>query len=361
VLEMSPQALAVVQRSFTMAVRVESWLGGVLLADDVPVSDGTEAIDRSLSVPEQVSLTVPRRDRGTTWDPGADPNHPLAAYGQQLHISYGVDVGGGDMEWIGRGWVLVTGSSADGDTVSVTCSGLLSLIDEAKLLAPFQPSGGYADTVRALVEPALTATFDPALVDGTVPTGMQWDDDRLGALGELLTAWGAEPVVTADGLLLVQPVADDGEPTLSLTDGVGGTVVQWQGETSRDGAFNVVIAQGGDSSGNQIQGVVYDSDGSSPYRFGGPFNPLPVPYVYSSPLLTTVAQCRKAAATTLAKLRRAAGRRLTATVVPHPGLVAGDIVAVTGAGLRGARCVIDGLSLPYSPGQMSLTLRVLDA
>jgi hypothetical protein len=359
---MSATALAVAQRSFTMHIRAESWLGDTLLADDIPVSDGSESRDRSLTIPEQITLTVPRRDRGFNWDPGVDPVHPLAAFGQQLRIDYGIDVGGGSIEWINRGWFLITDSSTDGDTVSVTCAGLLTLIDEAKLVAPYQPSttDTLASTIRGLIEPALTVIFDGSLIDRAVPIGMQWDTDRLGAVTEVLDAWPADAVVTEDGYVLVQPVSDSGSPVLSLTDDPeNGTVVQWQASTSRDGAFNCVIAQGEDSSGNQIQGVVYDQNSASPFYFGGAFNVLPVPYSFQSSLLTTVDQCRSSAAGTLLRLRRTSARRLVVTTVPHPGLVEGDIVSVTGAGLTNAPCVIETLALPYSPGEMSLTARVL--
>ena len=355
---MSTLALSIVQRSFTMLVRAESWRNGNLLAADIPVADGTEDRDRSLNVPERVTITVPRRDRGYDWDPQADPDHPLAAYGQQLRISYGIDIGG-DFEWIDRGWFLITETSTDGDTVTVTAQGLLTLIDEAKFVGPFQPSGTFTSTIRSLVEPALTVAFDGSLVDQSVPVGMQWDDDRLGGLNEVLAAWSADAYVTPDGFLQVEPLADSGSPVLSLTDGSGGTVMRWQGTTTRDGAFNVVVAQGEDSNGNQLQGVVYDVDGASPYRIGGPFSPLPVPYFYSSPLMTTVTQCRKAAATTLLRLRRTASRKLGVTLVPHPGLVNGDIISVTGAGLVNAPCMIESMSLPYSPGEMTLSVRVL--
>lgn len=359
-LDMSATALAVVKGSYTMDVRAESWLDGQLIADNIPIADGSENRDRSLAVPEQISLTVPRRDRGFDWDPGTNPEHPLAAYGQILRIDYGVDVGG-QFEWINRGWFLITESSTDGDTVSVNAQGMLTLIDEAQLVSAFQPSSTdtLGTVIRALVEPALTVSFDGALTDRAVPLGMQWDSDRLAAVTEVLDAWAADARVTEDGYLFIEPVADTGAPVLSLTNGTGGTVVRWQGSTSRDGAFNVVVAQGEDANGNQLTGVAYDGIGNSPYRFGGPFNPLPVPFVFQSSLLTTVSQCRTAAAAKLKLLRRQAFRKLAVTMVPHPGLVPGDIVSVTGAGLTGAPCVIESLSLPYSPGEQSLTVRVL--
>ena len=359
-LEMSAEALAVVQGSHTMQIRAEAWLGGELLASDIPVSGGGEDRDRSLAVPESIRLTVPRRDRGTSWEP-VEPDHPLASYGQQLRIDYGVDVGG-HTEWINRGWFLITDSDTTGDTVTVQTEGLLTLVDEAKFSAPFQPSSTdtLASVARALVEPALTVVVD-SLVDRAVPQGMQWDADRLGALREVVNAWPADMRVTEDAYLLIEPLEDSGTPVLTLTDGEGGTVIRWQGGASRDGAFNAVVAQGEDSNGAQIQGVAYDRDGSSPFRVGGPFSPLVVPHSFNSPLLTTVAQCRAAAETTLRRLRRSASRKLGVTMVPHPGLMPGDVISVTGAGLTAASAVIETMSLPYSPGEMSLTVRILDA
>ncbi|MFD4258245.1 DUF5047 domain-containing protein [Streptomyces sp. NPDC058534] len=356
-LDLSAEALAITQRSYVMEIRVSSWRGGELLADDVPISDGSETRDRSLTVPERVTLTVPRRDRGIDWDPDSNPDHPLAAFGQQLHIAYGVDIGAG-MEWIDRGWFLITDSRAEGDQVTVTAQGLLALIEEAKFVAPYQPAAGdtLVSTVRGLVEPALTVVFDSTLVDRDVPLAMQWDQDRRAALTEVLLAWPADARMHEDGYLLIEPVVDLGTPVLALTDGQGGTVMRWQGSSSRDGAFNVVVAQGEDTEGTQLRGTVYDQ--TSPYQVGGAFSPLPVPYFYSSPLLKTIEQCRKAAQTTLIRLRRNADRRLEVTMVPHPGLQVGDTVALTNNSLTGAPGTVETLTLPFTPGQMTATVRV---
>lgn len=356
-LDLSTDALAIVQGSYTMRVRAEAWLDGQLLADDIPVADGSEERDRSINVPERISLTVPRRDRGTNWDPRA-VDDPLAAFGQQLHISYGIDLGNGTFEWIDRGWFLITSSDTDGDSVSVTCQGLLTFIDEAKFVAPYQPASGdtLASTVQGLVEPALTVTFAGSLTDRSVPLGMQWDSDRLGALTEVLDAWPADARVTEDGYLLVEPVVDIGTSVLSLTDGIGGTVMRWKGTSTRDSAFNVVVAQGEDSNGNQLVGTAYDT--TSPYRVGGPFSPLPVPYFYSSSLLTTVAQCRNAASSALTRLRRTADRQMEVTMLPHPGLQLGDTITATSDTLDGRLCTIEKFTLPYSPGEMAATIRV---
>lgn len=358
-LDVSAEALEVLKGDHDIEIRAEAWLGGELIASDIPIASGSEERDRSLAVPERVTLNVPRRDRGVDWEP-LTPTDPLAAYGQQLRIDYGVVVGR-QTEWINRGWFLIAEVDTSGETVNVTAHGLLNLIEEAKFVGPFQPASTdtLASVARDLVEPALTVVID-SLTDRAVPQGIQWDTDRLGALREVLAAWPADARVTEDGYLSIEPLTDSGAAVLDLTDGEGGTVIRWQGSASRDGAFNAVVAQGEDSAGAQIQGVAYDRAGSSPFRVGGPFSPLIVPDFFYSPLLTTIDQCRAAAATRLTRLRRGASRKLSVTMVPHPGLVTGDIVSVTGAGLTAARCAVETMSLSYTPGEMHLTVRTLD-
>lgn len=360
-LDMSAAAAAVVLRSYEMQVRGTVWQNGVLLATDVPIAEGTETRDRSLTVPESISLTVPRRVAGVTWDPRSSTD-PLASDGQQMQISIGVDTGSAGTEWIERGWFLITGAQPDADNLTITLGGLLTLVAEAKFAGPYQPSGTFVSTVQGLVEPGLTCQFDAALVDRAIPVGLQWDDDRMGALTEVLNAWPAVCEVTETGYLLVEPLVDTGTPVLALNDAPpSGTVIRWAGESSRDGAFNCVVAQGEDALGNAIQGTVYDDDPNSPYFFGGPFSPYPVPYKTTSALLTTVAQCRTAAASTLALNRRTASRRLTVTLVPHPGLETGDVVTLTSAqlGLTGALGIIEALTMPYTPSEMTLTVRLI--
>jgi hypothetical protein len=354
-ISISDEAMSALTRSWRYRAQVQSWRGGELLAADVPLVSGSEEVDRSLRVPERMTMTVPRVERGFSWDP-VEHDHPLAAFGQRLWVRLGVDLGR-YTEWFLRGEYLITDSSTEGDTVTVEAAGLLQLVDEARLSSPFQPSGTFVSTLRSLVEPALTVYTADAPEDRSVPTGLNWDEDRLGAVLELLETWPATAYVTGDGFLVVEEVADSTDVVLSLTDGEDGTVLNWGGTSSRDGGYNLVVARGADSDGNQLQAVAYDYSGPTAYQ--GPFNPLPVPYFYSSPLLTTQDQCQKAANTRLASLQADRSTRITATCVPHPALQAGDAVHVTGRGLTAAWCIVEALTLPYQPGEMTLTLRVV--
>src|SRR5690606_14497032 len=64
---------------------VRSWLGGELLAEDVPVTSGNVTWWTSQTVPGSVRLTVPRTSPGMDWLPNS-PTSPLARFGQQLEV-----------------------------------------------------------------------------------------------------------------------------------------------------------------------------------------------------------------------------------------------------------------------------------
>lgn len=353
---MTDAARAVLERSHVRHVRVESWRGDQLLAAEVPVDAGAEEVDRSLRVPERVTLTVPRRWRGEDWAPGSDPLHPLAANGQRLRVELGVGVAGTEVEWIQRGWFLVHEADPNGDQVDVTAVGLLQLIDEARLVSPYQPTGTMLSTLRGLVEPALTVMVDAALVDRPIPAGATYDDDRLGAVAEVLDAWGADGHVTEDGYLYVHPAAvTDRTPAMALTSDDIGTMISADGASRREGAVNVEVVRGTAADGAQVQGVAYESQGAQGYP--GPFNPLPVPEFWESPLITSSVQAYAAAVTRLARRRRSTSTEAAVTMVPHPALQAGDVVDLVDPGLAGTYTV-EHLTLPYVAGGGAQTLRV---
>jgi hypothetical protein len=254
-LDMSATALAVVQGSYTMNMRAESWLGGVLLADGIPIADGGENRDRSLAVPEQISSPCPPREAASTGTRAPTPPTRSPPTGR---CCASTTASTSAARW--------SGSTAAGSSSPTLDRGRHGV---RELRGPAHPHRrGHARQPRSsrehrhprlrrpgLVEPALTVSFDGTLVDRAVPLGMQWDSDRLGAVTEVLTAWGAAERVTEDGYLLIEPVSDAGSPgPVHQRRPDTGTVVRWQGSTTRDGAFNCVVAQGEDASGNQTPG-----------------------------------------------------------------------------------------------------------
>lgn len=356
---LSDATLSVLQRSHRRYVAVESWLGGELLAADIPIADASEEADRGLRVPERVTFAVPRRDRGESWSPVAD-DHPLASNGQTLRVKLGVGLANGAVEWFQRGTFLVQEADTRGDTVTVTALGLLALVDEARLASPFQPTGTLVSTLRGLIEPALTVDVTASPTDRSVPSDVNYDEDRLGAVLELLDAWAATAAVDPFGILRVVPAVQSTTALLSLTDSPGGTVITASGGSTREGACNVVVARGTATDGGQVQGVAYDTS-TGPTRYGGNFNPLPVPVFFQSPLLRTADQCTAAANSILARRLRSVAREFQVEMVPHPALQVGDVVSITTDIYTDLVCSVEALRLPYLPsgGAMSLTLRAL--
>jgi len=332
-------------------VRVESWLGSDMLDDSVPIASGSEETDLTLNVPERVTLVVPRTVDGDSYAPTFF-DHPLSANGQRLRVLLGLDTRAGHTEWIQRGWFLLQDSRADGDQITVTAVGLLALIDEAKLIAPYQPTGTFRSTIRGLLEPALMVDLTDAPTDRAVPASITFDENRLDAVNELLDAWPATGRVTEGGVFKI--TASD-PPDISAT--LFG-IIRDVSASTRDGAHNCVVARGTAADGGVVQGVAYDTSGGA-HDFNGNFNRLPVPYFFSSPLLTTVAQCNAAAATILARLRREAAEELELEAVPNPRLQVGDRVQAESAARALTTADVQKIVLPYTAngGSMRLGLR----
>jgi hypothetical protein len=271
----------------------------------------------------------------------------------------GVGTTNGVTEYFDRGWFLVQSADQQDDTVNVTAVGLLAMVDEARLVAPIQPTGTLGSTLRMLIEPGLTVDLTDAPADRSVPTGINYDEDRLGAVLELVDAWAADLVVSEGGFLTVKPSTTPAAAVATITDsGSTATIVRVTGSTTREHGFNVVVARGTAPDGGQVQGLAYDT--TSPRRYGGSWSPYPVPYFFPSPLLTTVTQCEEAARTVLRRLQREAGAELTVEMVPNPTLQLGDAVLLDSAVFTGL-CTIERQSLPYrvesGDHRMTLTVR----
>ncbi len=334
-------------------VRMESWYDDRLLHDDIPVISGGEEVNRNAMVPERITFSVPRTDRGYDFTPVAIDD-PLAANGQRLRVLLGVQIGVDEIEWLQRGWFVITESDPRGDVIEVTAAGLLFKIQEARLVNPFQPSGTMQSCIRRLVEPALTVNFDAAPADRSVPANANYDQDRLQALNITLSAWGAAADVDADGVLVVDQGDDMSTVQLAMKSTTGGTITRKSGVSTREGVYNAVVAQGVNATGGVVRGVAYDYTG--PKGVGGPFNELAVPFYFESPLITTTSEASKAANTRLKTLRRNSSTMFTVECVPHPAIQAGDLLTIDGQ-----RVIVEGLNLPYTAegGAMTLTVRVV--
>lgn len=362
-------------RTFRMVCRATITRGGQVLADDLPVHTGQEECDATLKVPERVTLHIPRVIDGIDWSADALTS-PLSPFGQRVHVKLGISVGADGYEWINRGEFLLHDVDTTGPRIVVVAVGLLALLDEAKMVAPYKPTGTIATALRKLVEPALTVRIDPGLTDRAVSTGLAVDQDRLQGVLDLLDAWPAEARVTPDGYLHVTPVdaasTDPNEPSLYVQryhfdgyDTLKPNVTEVATSTSRDGVTNAMVVRGQTADGAPISGVAYDTSGG-PASYGGPFNPLPVPEFFSHGTVRTV-PIATAVARAMLKRKLAPFRRAwKVDMVPQPRYLLGDQVtyydqrAITDDGTH--LCRIERLVMPYtaSSGRMQMTIREID-
>lgn len=359
--------------SYQVYYRLQSWLNEKVIAEDIPAVDVVEEQDASLRVPERLTFTVPLEADGVSWVP-IHFNSPLGCYGQRILAQIGVSVGSGLIEWLNRGVFLIESAETDANSIQVECLGLMQMLDEAELATEFQPITGatFGETLQQLVEPGITVDLTAAPASKVIPkSAVTWSDNRLDDIYTILEAWPAQARVTTGGVLSVTSVPEDpvaADVVYALTDGLNGTVIEYSGNITRDGAYNCVIAQGqydddrGTLAGLPIVHTALDVDPDSPYSLLGNFSPYLVPYKYDSPLLNEHTETLLAANTRLRNLRLKASRTVRVTAVPHPALQLGDAVSVTSRrlDLGGALGRVDAFRLPYGAegGAMEITVRL---
>lgn len=313
--------------------RVTSWLGGQMLAAEVPIRSGRVTGKADQEVIEELSITVPRWAAPTPggdvfdWRPGADPGHPLARFGQFLDVSIVVESVATRQVWetrIGRyqikGW-----DDDDAGTITVKGESLLARARDDKLTKLTSPVGSLASEARRLAPAGVGVSFDPALVDRACPSAMSWSKSRMENLREIADAWPALLRVDSWGQYVFRaPLPDVPAPVLRLKDGKGGTLVSAPRADSRDGVPNVVVASTGNSAEADVQGIAMLTSG--PMSVNGPYGI--VVKEWSSSLLQNRVQAQAAARSMLESAARPA-QSVPVRIAPDPRIEIDDPVSIS--------------------------------
>jgi hypothetical protein len=313
------------------AALLSSWLGGDLLADEIPIASGHVSVDVTQAVPETLTFTVPDKFEGFSWVPDA-ADHPLAKFGQQISVQVEVQSSVLETDWqVQIAWFQIQEWVHDevAQSVEVTAVGLGQIAADAKFTAPQAPqtTDTFVSAFTRLLPTSLGVNFDPALADRALPQSFQWDQDRLGALYDIADAWPARLRVDEFGTVQVlPPLPLITTPQLVFTQGERGTLISAPQSDTRDQIYNVVVVQSSatdDPAMTPIQAVAQVT--------GGPFDPTG-PYgavvrYYSSPLVTTVVQCQSAAKQILRQSLLPAMTK-DATIAPDPRIELDDTVKI---------------------------------
>lgn len=337
---------------------VSAWRAGVLLAASIPVAGGRLVRSTTTDVPERLTLRVPRWASVVPGEPVVDwlpsaPDSPLSRYGVELDVSILASSAVDARSWLVRqARVRVQEWREDDDEVEVTGEGVMTRLVESRLTSPVQPSGSLVSEARRLLLPGMGLGVGAGLTDRACPAGMAWSGTRLDALTEIATAWPARLRCDEWGQVqLLPPLPDVPTPVLTLTDGVGGTVVGAPRSDTRRGAYNEVVARSSASGVEGVQAVAQQTTGPLAVDVYSP-----VTREWSSPLLWSQAQAQAAAETMLADSLRPAAT-LPVTCAPDPRIDLDDPVAVVRDGVRTWGWVT-GVDLPLTVGDGDMRLDV---
>jgi len=310
-------------------VRVSSWLGASLLAEAVPILDGSFEESDGQEIPEKVTLVVPASDGGVSWDPAGDPRHPLADFGQRLNVTVDIRTPRGASWSVPFGWFQIESwdLSDDQSTVKVTALGLLQVVADDKLRGPEQPRAGgtFASEFARLMSGGIPVSIDAALTDRACSSSFVWDEDRLSALYDLADAWPARIVTSADGTIQVKPpLGLVPVPVLTLTNGAGGVLMTAPRSSSRVGRYSAVVARSSadTETSTPVEGEYLTTSGPYAINTYGT-----VRRRAASPMLNTP-EAAVTMARTIAEDSQRQARVIAVTLPPDPRIQRGDPIAL---------------------------------
>ncbi|MET0419316.1 MAG: DUF5047 domain-containing protein [Actinoplanes sp.] len=343
------------RESHTVVVKVDAYLGGDLLVEDLPVASGSVNVNSGTGVRRTLDLTV--ADRGL-WS-------ALDVLGVELHPQRGIRYPSGAVEMVPLGVF-----SLDSQSISVGPDGGIQVraapdrwarVQRAQFEQPTPsiPTNLIRDEISRLVTGAVSGVTVTNTATSTNTVGpIVWDQDRAAAAVDLATSIAAEVYFDVAGNLVIANAPLLGQTPVWTVDASQSGVLL-AGERVRDRArtYNVVVAYPSNLTGVPPYApvIVVDNDPSSRTYVNGPFGR--VPYRYTSPAMTSSIQAT-AAATALLNRLKAVNAQLSVEAVVHPGLDRGDVITVlTPDGVTEVH-LVDSLTIPLDvSGRQQITAR----
>lgn len=218
------------------------------------------------------------------------------------------------------------------------------------------------DAIRQLLELGGLGTsdelydLDDDVQSVTVARTFDTSDEILGAAIKWAFDYGLDLLVDGSGVVIMRPSIDAAAAAVAwdFAPGPVRTLVALRRRTRGvSQLFNRQRVYGRGADGYDVMGEARVTDPASPLYWRVDFDLPAEPY--SSPDITTVAQCETVAARLLFENNTLEETR-SADVVPIPLISAGDVVMFSAAGL-GDRFLLDSTTLPIYKGSMRLQAR----
>ncbi|WP_198045595.1 DUF5047 domain-containing protein [Kitasatospora mediocidica] len=373
----SSRFLTAIRGPYNRIVTADLWYNQALVVSGLPIVDGSITVDRTQKIRRSGSITI--------GDPTFFPtfaNSPLAPYGAELNIKWGIAFPDGSTETVSLGWFRIEDVTQE-TAPSQSNGGLpvLSLFDRAQAITdasfPDPIDRGGWDAMNLLthlvqdVIPYVSVTYASSLTSGTVPGGTVFDSARMDAIESAAGYLNAEAYFDVNGNVQVVPVpaltqatptsaavwTADASTAAAVAAGASpsGVLVSAKRTVSRSGVYNYVACYGATTgSASPPTGYACDTDPRSPTYYGpsasgnpvGPFGASV--YRYQNNLMTTSAMCAAAAATQLSNFLGLA-RSLSFEVCPNPALEAGDIIQVIYPDGKTELHLLDSFTIPLGP------------
>ena|SRR5882724_6528298 len=327
----------------------------------IPIMAGSVTVDGTADVRSTLDLTTD----GTRMWPTTTSSTLLLPYGNEVYVERGVAYGGDSTEYVGLGYFRIQQPDQQqppNGPIRLAGRDRMAGIVDGRLLAPVQFLAGtqLGDVVAELVfdvYPGATIEWDDATDTDTLSRSLLAESDRFGFLNDLISSVAKIWYWDYRGVLVVKSLPDPGVPVFDVSAGTGGVLTGMKRQLARDGVYNAVVATGeATDSVPPARGVAFDNNPDSPTYFFGPFGP--VPKFFSSPLMTTDAQCAAAAATLL-QSNLGLAYSVDLSLVPNPALEPYDPVTVRAARTEPFEThVLSKLAVPLTAaGAMSATTR----
>lgn len=345
------QVLAAGHRPY---LRVEVWSGdNMLLSAPVDFTGSPEGglVINSGSVSATLDSRVTRNmSLGLPFDMyPVETSDLLAPFGNELRIFSGVLLGDGSDDYV---WQVFRGKI--GQVTQTVFGTMLSASDRAAevidvgFVSPqnSQPLNTVFQEFQRLVSDALPdAVFGASDSFPGAVQPLTWEFDRGSALDEMATSVGALWFALADGSFVLRrfPWSVAADPVITLTDGPGGTVLEWSVTRSRSSIFNVVTVTGERLNGDApVYATAQDDVPGSPTYTLGNFGVRSRLERLLNPSTQGGAQ---ATAESLLRTYVAPIEEWTLQVIPDAALELGDVVRLQVGG-RDVIQVVTDFALP---------------